>query len=92
MWIFDQSDGGVRLLRERGGHKAPPVRLRFHDLLGEWILSAGLDSSLRTFSTVADVLHGNLGTAHFNQKKARKANSVEKDALKMPPIVDFSSG
>ena len=91
MWIFDQSDGGVRQLRDRSGHKAPPIRLRFFDLLGEWILSAGLDSSLRAFSTVADLLHRNLGTAHYNQKKARKVGS-EKAGSKMPPIVDFSSG
>ncbi len=91
MWIFDQSDGGVRLLRDRGGHKAPPIRLRFHDLLGEWILSTGLDSSLRTFSTVADLLHRNLGTAHYNQKKARRVG-LEKAGPKMPPITNFASG
>ncbi|XP_046440161.1 WD repeat-containing protein 36-like [Daphnia pulex] len=90
MWIFDQSDGGVRLLRDRGGHKAPPIRLRFHDLLGEWILSTGLDSSLRTFSTVADLLHRNLGTAHYNQKKARRVG-LEKAGPKMPPITNFAS-
>ncbi len=91
MWIFDQSDGGVRQLRDRGGHKAPPIRLRFHDLLGEWILSAGLDSSLRAFSTVADLLHKNLGTAHYNQKKAKRLGP-EKAGPKMPAIFDFSSG
>ncbi len=91
MWIFDQSDGGVRLLRDRTGHKAPPVRLRFHDLLGEWVLSAGLDSSIRAFSTVADLLHRNLGTAHQNQNKARRVGS-DKAGSKLPPIVDFSSG
>lgn len=90
MWIFDQSDGGVRLLRERGGHKAPPIRLRFHDQLGEWILSTGLDSSLRAFSTVADLLHRNLGTAHYNQKKARRVG-LEKAGPKMPPIITFAS-
>jgi U3 small nucleolar RNA-associated protein 21 len=91
MWIFDQSDGGVRLLREQAGHKAPPIRLRFHDLLGEWILSSGLDSSLRTFSTVADLLNRNLGTAHYNQKKARRVG-LEKAGPKMPPIMNFASG
>lgn len=81
----------MRLLHDREGHKAPPVRLRFHDLLGEWILSAGLDSSLRTFSTVADLLNRNLGTAHYNQKKARKVGP-QKAGPKMPPIAHFSSG
>ena len=91
MWIFDQSDGGVRLLRDRSGHKEPPVRLRFHDALGEWILSSGLDSAMRSFSTVADLLHRNLGTAHQNQKKARRVGP-EKAGGKLPPIVEFASG
>lgn len=91
MWIFDQSDGGVRLLREKTGHKSPPLRIRFHDNLGEWILSAGLDSSLRAFSTVADILHRNLGTAHRNQNKARRVGS-EKAGGKLPAIFDFASG
>jgi len=91
MWIFDQSDGGIRLLHLKDGHKAPPTRLRFHDLLGEWVLSAGLDSSMRSFSTVADILHRNLGTAHKNQKKAKRLGS-QKAGNKLRPIVDFSSG
>ena len=91
MWIFDQSDGGIRLLHLKEGHKAPPTRLRFHDLLGEWILSAGLDSSMRSFSTVADILHRNLGTAHKNQKKAKRLGS-QKAGNKLSPIIDFSSG
>lgn len=89
MWIFDQSDGGMRLLHLKEGHKAPPTRLRFHDLLGEWILSAGLDSSMRSFSTVADILHRNLGTAHKNQKKAKRLGSQKGN--KLSPITDFSS-
>lgn len=81
----------MRLHREKEGHKAPPIKVRFHDHLGEWILSAGLDSSLRAFSTVADLLNRNLGTAHYNQKKAKKIGS-SKAGSKMPPIVAFSSG
>lgn len=91
MWIFDQSDGGIRLLHVKDGHKAPPTRLRFHDPLGEWVLSAGLDSSLRAFSTVADLLNRNLGTAHRNQNKARRVGS-KKAHDKLPPICDFFSG
>ena len=91
MWIFDKSDGSMRLHRDKEGHKAPPIKLRFHDPLGEWILSAGLDSSLRAFSTVADLLHKNLGMAHYNQKKAKKVGPA-KAGDKMPPIMTFSSG
>ena len=48
-------------------------------------------SSLRTFSTVADLLQHNLGTAHYNQKKARRVG-LEKAGPKMPLIINFASG
>ena len=43
MWIFDQSDGSARLLRNRGGHSAPPTRIRFCSTGGDAIkfLSGG---------------------------------------------------
>ncbi|XP_067941794.1 WD repeat-containing protein 36-like isoform X2 [Watersipora subatra] len=31
VWIFDQSDGGARLLHRRQGHSAPVSHLRFYD-------------------------------------------------------------
>lgn len=92
MWIFDGSDGGMRLLHLKDGHKAPPIRLRFHDELGEWVLSSGLDSSLRAFSTVADLLNRNLGTAHHNQNKARRLGQQATQHDVMPPICEFASG
>ena len=67
------------------------VTKHLQSVLGEWVLSAGLDSSIRAFSTVADLLHRNLGTAHQNQNKARRVGS-DKAGSKLPPIVDFSSG
>jgi U3 small nucleolar RNA-associated protein 21 len=39
--VFDQPDGGGRLLRERSGHSAPPTRVRFHGNNGQTVLSAG---------------------------------------------------
>ena len=41
VWIFDQPDGGVRLLRMREGHSAPPNFLRHYGNNGHNILSAG---------------------------------------------------
>ena len=31
VWIFDQSDGGARLLHRRQGHSAPVSHVRFYD-------------------------------------------------------------
>jgi len=42
MWIFDQTDGGGRLLNQRAGHAEPPLKIRFHGADGQMILSAGL--------------------------------------------------
>jgi len=90
MWIFDMTDGGGRLLRQREGHAAPPSRIRFYGASGENILSAGLDSSLRVFSTVADLLNKNLGHASFNRKKSKKHRVVD-DPVRMPNITEFTT-
>ena len=50
-WIFDMPDGGGRLLKLREGHAEPPTKIRFYGSLGNNILSASEDSSLRSFST-----------------------------------------
>ena len=71
-WIFDMSDGGGRELRKREGHEAPPARVRYYGGRGESIVSAGQDSSLRVFSTVADILHKSLGHASFYRKISKK--------------------
>jgi len=88
-WIFDMTDGGGRLLRLREGHASPPSRIRFYGASGENILSAGLDSSLRVFSTVTDLLNKNLGHASFNRKKSKK-HRVAEDPVRMPNITEFT--
>ena len=61
------SDGGGRLLRWREGHSQPPGRIRYYGAAGDSILSAGLDSSLRVFSTITDLLNKSLGHASYNR-------------------------
>lgn len=90
MWIFDQSDGSGRLLKLQQGHSGAPCRVRFHGATGTNILSAGLDSTLRSFSTIGENLNKNLGQASFDRKKAKKLG-ILKDPGKMPPICEFTS-
>ena len=45
VWIFDMSDGGGRLLRDRSGHSAPSTKLRHYGTDGQNILTAGGDFS-----------------------------------------------
>ena len=71
-WIFDLPDGGGRLLRLKEGHSAPPTKIRFYGGLGQNVLSAGEDSSLRSFSTVTDLLNKSFGVASFNRKASKK--------------------
>jgi len=89
-WIFDMSDGGGRLLRQREGHSQPPSKIRYYGSSGQNVLSAGQDSSLRVFSTVADLLNRSLGHASFNRKLSKK-HRVSEDPVRMPPIMDFTS-
>ncbi|KAG8197503.1 hypothetical protein JTE90_007241 [Oedothorax gibbosus] len=90
MWIFDLPDDGGHLLRLREGHSHPPTKVRFYGNNGKNILSAGRDSTLRSFSTEADNLNKSLGQASYN-RKAAKRKGVRNDPGKMSPIVDFVS-
>ena len=104
-WIFDMPDGGGRLLRLREGHSAPPTKIRFYGSLGDTILSASEDSTLRSFSTITDALHKSFGVASYNRKLQKKKgnkrmsigmeneqNSDNLDGgLKMEPIIDFTT-
>lgn len=90
MWIFDMPDDSGRLLRLREGHSKPPLKIHFHGSNGKNILSAGLDSTLRSFSTVADQMNKSLGQASYNRKVAKK-KGIRNDPGKMPPIVDFTA-
>lgn len=90
VWIFDLADGGARLLRLREGHSAPPSCVRFYGTDGQNILSAGQDSTLRSFSTTHDKHNKSLGRASYH-KKASKRAGLKHDKHKMPPIVAFAS-
>lgn len=90
IWIFDMSDGSARLLRQRSGHHASPIRIRFHDQNGQKILSSGLDSNLLCFSTEHESKNKSLGRASFNKIETKKSG-LKLDQHKMPPIVDFAS-
>lgn len=91
VWIFDQSDDSGRMLHEREGHFAAPLKVKFHGRRGHHVLSAGLDSTLRCFSTLSERLNRNFGFASFNRKKAKKMGA-KRDDNKMPPIVEFTTG
>lgn len=91
IWIFDLPDGGVRLLRLREGHAAPPSFIRFHGSNGQNILSAGSDSSLRIFNTTSETANKSLGKASYNRKLAKKRGKQDALHLQMPPIVQFTS-
>ncbi|XP_054268854.1 WD repeat-containing protein 36 [Macrosteles quadrilineatus] len=91
IWIFDLPDGGVRLLRLREGHAAPPSYIRFHGNNGQSILSAGGDSSLRVFNTISETANKSLGKGSFNRKLAKKKGKLDAVRLQMPPIVQFTS-
>ena len=88
-WIFDLPDGGSRLLRLKEGHAAPPTKIRFYGGLGNNILSSGEDSSLRSFSTVTDLLNKSFGVASWNRKLSKKHKKLANPA-KMEPIIGES--
>ncbi|XP_036341537.1 WD repeat-containing protein 36-like isoform X1 [Rhagoletis pomonella] len=91
LWIFDMPDNGARLLRIREGHTGPPLCIRFHGSNGTSILSAGEDSALRVFSTISESLNKSMGKASYNRKQSKKRNRFDGDALRMPPIIEFTS-
>ncbi|CAC5374475.1 UTP21 [Mytilus coruscus] len=90
VWIFDQPDGGGRLLRQRSGHSAPPNKVQHYDNNGKNILSAGQDSTLRSFSVIHDKHNKSLGRASYDKKESKKTG-LKKDRYMMPPITQFSS-
>uniref|UniRef100_A0A0B6Z6J4 Uncharacterized protein n=1 Tax=Arion vulgaris TaxID=1028688 RepID=A0A0B6Z6J4_9EUPU len=90
VWIFDLADDGARLLRMREGHSAPPTSIQFYGGDGHTLLSAGQDSTLRSFSTVHDKHNKSLGRASYH-KKASKRAGLKLDKHKMPPIIKFAA-
>lgn len=91
LWIFDQTDGGARLLRIREGHSEPPTFVRFYGEDGHNVLTAGGDSSLRIFSTITETFNKSLGRASFNRKASKKKGRLVDDPLIMPPIVELAA-
>ncbi|KAK3592873.1 hypothetical protein CHS0354_004097 [Potamilus streckersoni] len=90
VWIFDLPDGGGRLLRERSGHSAPPTKVKHYSCNGQNILSAGQDSTLRSFSVIHDKYNKSLGRASF-LKSATKRSGLKRDKYKMAPITKFAA-
>ncbi|XP_072228107.1 WD repeat-containing protein 36 [Leuresthes tenuis] len=92
VWIFDQEGGGIRLLRSRQGHSAPPTTIRHHGNDGKNILSAGQDGTLQSFSTVHERFNKNLGHGSLNKKKEKKKKrGLSYEELRLPAITAFSS-
>ncbi|XP_070537319.1 WD repeat-containing protein 36-like [Ptychodera flava] len=89
-WIFDMPDGGGRLLRQRCGHYAPPDKIKFYGSDGKDILSAGQDSTLKSFSTEHDRQNKNFGQATMNKKLVKK-KGLKYDVHKLPPITAFAA-
>ncbi|CAL1567317.1 unnamed protein product [Knipowitschia caucasica] len=89
-WLMEE--GGARLLRCRHGHSAPPTAIRHHGNDGKNILSAGLDGTLQSFSTVHERFNKNLGHGSINKKKEKKKkHGLKHEELRLPPITAFCS-
>ncbi|KAH9417088.1 WD repeat-containing protein 36 [Dermatophagoides pteronyssinus] len=89
IFIFDDLQTMGRLLFQREGHRSPPTRIRFYGDKGKFILSAGLDSTLRSFSIYSERLNRSLGQASANRKLAKK-HGLKNDTNVLLPIVDFA--
>lgn len=87
MFAFD-SDGSVRLLRQRCGHSEPPTKVAFYNPDGSVILSAGSDKSFRSFSAIQD--QQNVELSQGNVVHKAKKLKVDAQTIKLPPVTDFS--
>lgn len=90
-WIFDRSDGGARQLCAREGHAAPPLVARFVDRFGEIVISAGMDSTVKIFSTIKPTKYQNFGTAGLMSRKQAKRRGRDPEAVKYPPIIQLAT-
>ncbi|KAF9940858.1 hypothetical protein BGZ65_005881 [Modicella reniformis] len=88
-WIFDSLDGLPRLLKSRSGHHQPPTHIRYYGEDGHFILSAGRDRSLRTFSTVRDSQSTELSQGSMSKKS--KLLNLKIDELKLPLITTVAA-
>ncbi|RUS31073.1 Utp21 specific WD40 associated putative domain-containing protein [Jimgerdemannia flammicorona] len=82
-WLFDSLDGLPRLLKWRGGHHAPPHKIRYYGDDGRFILSTARDRSMRAFSTVRD--------SQRSLSKKSKLLNLKVDDLKLPQVTYFSA-
>ncbi|KAJ6218098.1 hypothetical protein RDWZM_009255 [Blomia tropicalis] len=85
VFLFDDLQISGRPLYEREGHHAPPTKIRFYGHLGHFIVSAGLDSSLRAFFIYSERKNLKFGTASIDSKATKNGH---RSTLK--PIVDFA--
>ena len=90
MWAFDLAQGGARLLKFREGFAEPPTCAKFYDELGKTILSASADGTIRSFSTVNDMLHKSLGRASWHAKQAKKQGAKHDAHFRMNPVKKFA--
>lgn len=90
IWSFSDFEEEGRLLHERDGHSEPPTCTKFYGMKGHHILSSGLDSTLRCFSTLSERMNRNFGYASYNRKYAKKVGA-KKDPNRMPPVISFCS-
>lgn len=96
----------MRLLRVRAGHSAPPRCVRFERSAGRGadssqtsgsggpdvsVLSAGEDSTVRSFSLAHESRDRSFGRASFDKAASRRAG-LKRDRHCMPPIVTFALG
>ena len=102
-WVFDESPFSAipRVLHSRSGHSAPVKTLKFlpaasdgSEAVGKWLLSAGQDRALWSFSLRKDAQNCELSQGNV-KGKARKMGhlkdlSVGVEDLKAPPITSIA--
>lgn len=89
VWIFDQTGGEARVLRERAGHSAPPTHIRFFGEEGQTLLSAGQDRALRSFNIMSDARCHELSQGAISRKA--RGLGVRAEQLKLPPALGFAA-
>ncbi|XP_019856091.1 PREDICTED: WD repeat-containing protein 36-like [Amphimedon queenslandica] len=87
IWIFDQSDGSARLLKERCGHSDTPTLIRFHPSNPHAIISAGTDNSLRVIGLRRQIISRELSQGTIIKKKKQSLHSRDN---RLPLITDFA--
>ncbi len=84
-FLFESSE--YRCLRYRSGHYKPPSELHFLGEDARYLLSAGLDKSLRFFSILKD--NQNFEFSQGSTQKIAAKLKVAEDDVKLPAITSF---